>query len=227
MRLGWLLVMTLALGALSFGPCGGSGGPAKPTATSTPSVPQPEDVMGQWVQQNRNVAFVGDCANARPGIDVGKLCMSIAGERGTRRAYNLGPTFSDPTALAILENDPDGWKVLSVTNHDPTQDSAPGINWPLEVGDQVIIIGVGEGDCLSIREQPTQQGKKLACEPDGSKAIVQEGPVQAETLTWWRIAGQDPAGNAFSGWAAGRWLRLPEAIAQALQPPTPAPPPGQ
>ena len=65
MRLGWLLVMTLALGALSFGPCGGSGGPAKPTATSTPSVPQPEDVMGQWVQQNRNVAFVGDCANAR------------------------------------------------------------------------------------------------------------------------------------------------------------------
>ena len=51
--------------------------------------------------------------------------------------------------------------------------------------------------------------------PDGTTAIVQEGPVDAETFTWWRIAG-----DGFNGWAAGTWLRLPEAIAQALQPAT-------
>ena len=217
--------IVLAAVFLTLAACGG--GSSKPKPTETPSVPQPEDVLSQWVQQNRNVGFVGDCSSARPGIDVGKLCMSIAGERGTRRAYNLGPTFSEGTALAILENSPDGWKVLSVANKDPSQGSVPGIDWPLQIGDQVVIIGVGEGDCLRTREQPTQQAKQTSCQPDGSKAIVQEGPVQAETFTWWRVSGQDAAGNGFGGWAAGRWLRLPDAIAQALQPPTPTPAPQQ
>jgi hypothetical protein len=55
--------------------------------------------------------------------------------------------------------------------------------------------------------------------PDGTEGIIQEGPVDAETFTWWRIAG-----DGYSGWAAGRWLRLPEAIADALNPPvTPTP----
>ena len=52
--------------------------------------------------------------------------------------------------------------------------------------------------------------------PDGTKAIVQEGPVEAETFTWWRIAG-----DGFNGWAAGAWLRLQDEIARVLQP-TPA-----
>jgi len=223
MKRRWSACIALAVAGLVIVAC--SGGSSKPKATATPNVPQPEDVLGQWVQQNRNVAFVGDCANARQGIDIGKLCMSLAGERGTRRAYNLGPTFSDPTALAILENSPDGWKVLSVTNRDPSQGSVPGIDWPLQIGDQVLIIGLGEGDCLRTREQPTQQAKPTSCQPDGTKAIIQEGPVQAETYTWWRIAGTDAAGNGFGGWAAGRWLRLPDAIAQALQPATPTPGP--
>ena len=86
----------------------------------------------------------------------------------------------------------------------------PGIAWPLQVGDQVVVIGLGESDCLRIREQPTQQGKQLNCVPDGTKAIVQEGPTEAETFTWWRIAG-----DGFNGWAAGTWLRLPDAVAAA------------
>ena len=45
-------------------------------------------------------------------------------------------------------------------------------------------------------------------------------PVEAETITWWRIAGE-----GFAGWAAGTYMRLPEAIAQALNPPTPTPTP--
>jgi hypothetical protein len=200
--------------------CGG--GSSKPADTPTPSVPGPLDVLGQWVLQNRNVDFVGDCAGAKPGIDVGKLCAIEAGSRGTRRAYYLGPTFSDNTALAILEQSPQDqtWSVLSVTNRDPSAGAIPGIPWPLQVGDQVVIIGLGENDCLSIRGQPTQSAEKSNCMPDGTTAIIQEGPVDAETFTWWRIAG-----DGFNGWAAGTWMRLPEAIAQALTPATPTPAP--
>ncbi|HYM16535.1 MAG TPA: hypothetical protein VEZ14_13345 [Dehalococcoidia bacterium] len=200
--------------------CFGGSGSSTPKATPTPNVPGPIDAIAAWVQQNRNVGFVGLCSNAKQGVDLGKLCVSLVGTRGTRQAYNLGPTFSDPTALALVEQGTAGWTVLSVTNNDPSQPSVPGIAWPLQVGDQVVVIGLGPGDCLRVRDQPTQKGKQLNCVPDGTKAIIQEGPTTAETFTWWKIAG-DLSGTGFNGWAAGTWLRLPDAIAQALNPPTP------
>lgn len=206
--------------ALAASACSGGGGKKAPAATPTASVPSPEDAVADWVRTNRNVDFIGECSTAKPGIDVGKLCVALAGTRGTRRAYYLGPTFSDTTALALVEQKPDGWTVLSVVNRDPSAGAIPGIAWPLQVGDEVIVIGLGDNDCLRVREQPTQQAKQLICIPDGTKAIIQEGPVEAETFTWWRIAGE-----GFSGWAAATWLRLPDAIAQALQPATPAPTP--
>ncbi len=195
--------------------CGG--GSSKPAASPTPKVLGPLDALGDWVRANRNVDFVGECASAKPGVDVGKVCGTQIGSRGTRRAYSLGPTFSDGTGVALLEQKAEGWTVLSVKNRDLSSPAVPGIDWPLQVGDQVVVIGLGDPDCLRVREQPTQQGKQLGCEYDGTKAIVQEGPVEAETFTWWRIAG-----DGFNGWAAGTWLRLPEAIAQALATPVPA-----
>jgi hypothetical protein len=210
-------VPVLLCAAVLFAAACGGGGSSKPAATPTPKIPGPLDALADWVRANRNVDFVGDCSSAKPGVDVGKTCSALLGTRGTRSAYSIGPTFSEGTALAILEQGADGWTVLSVTNRDPSAPAVPGIAWPLQVGDQVIVIGLGDPDCLRIREQPTQQGKQLGCEYDGTKAIVQEGPVEAETFTWWRIAG-----DGFNGWAAGTWLRLPEAIAQALASPTPA-----
>ena len=214
-----LSLIAIATALMLAGCSSGDGGPS---GTATPDVPSAEDALGAWVRNNRNVDFVPTCSEAKEGIDVGKWCAAEIGRRGTLRAYGLGPTFSEPTALAMLEEKaaPEGWVVLSVQNRDPSQGEVPGIPWPLQSGDEVIIIGVGENDCLRIREQATQSSKQLFCMPDGTKAIVQEGPVDAETFTWWRIAG-----DGFSGWAAGRWLRLPEAIAAALQPaatPTPA-----
>lgn len=192
--------------------CGG-GGDDGPDPTATPDVPGPEEALATWVAENRNVAFIPNCAEAVQGQDTGKLCALQIGERGTRRAYSLGPTFSEPTALALLEETPDGWNVLSVTNRDPSAGQIPGIPWPLQEGDAVVAIGLGEGECLRIREQPTQQGAQTICIPDGTRAIVQEGPAEAETFTWWRIAGE-----GFNGWAAGTWLRLEDAIRDALQP---------
>jgi hypothetical protein len=210
-RLASAMFSVLIVAALAGGACSGGGGGSKtPAATPTPQQPGPEDVIGDWVRTNRNVDYVGDCSAAKPGIDVGKSCVLEIGRRGTRRAYSLGPTFSEFTALAMVEQTASGWKVLSVINRDPSVASVPGIAWPLHTGDQVVVIGLGESDCLRVREQPTQQGKQLICVPDGTKAIVQEGPTEAETFTWWRIAG-----DGFNGWAAGAWLRLPDAVAAA------------
>jgi hypothetical protein len=215
-----LLTMLLLLLPALAAACSGGGGKTG-SATATPKVPGPIDVIADWVRTNRNVDFVGECGRAQQGLDIGKLCVTEVGSRGTRKAYHLGPTFSDYTALALVEQKPDGWTILSVANRDPSAGAVPGIAWPLQVGDQVIVIGLGEEDCLRVREQPTQQGKQLSCMPNGTKAIIQEGPTEAETFTWWRIAG-----DGFNGWSAGTWLRLPDAIAAALQPqasPTPAP----
>ena len=201
-----------------------SGGSSKPKASPTPSTPSAVDVIAQWVHDNRNVDFVGDCDNAKQGVDIGKLCVRIAGRRGTLWAYNLGPTFSDPTALAMLQQQKDGtWKVLSVTNRDPSSGDVPGIAWPLEIGDQVVVVGLAQGDCLNVRDTPSTKGKQIACVPQGTKAIIQDGPQQGESYTWWKVSG-DAGTGGFAGWAADKWMRLPEAIAQALQPqatPTP------
>jgi hypothetical protein len=213
-----LPLLTMLAVALLSAACGLGGGSDSPKATATPSRPSAEDAIGKWVAENRSVGFIPNCPDAKPGVDVGKLCATLLGERGKRRAYALGPTFSEATALAFVEDAADGWTVLSVTNRDPSRPQVPGIDWPLEVGDGVVMVGLGEGECLSIREQPTQQAKRVDCKLDGTQAIIQEGPVMAETITWWRIAGE-----GFNGWAAGTWLRLPEAIAQALNPPTPTP----
>jgi len=217
MRVRSLLMAVLPLLLIVTAACGG--GDDTPDATPTPSLPGPEDALSAWVSANRNVAFISNCDDAQRGVDTGKLCARQIGERGTLRAYELGPTFSQSTALAMLENGDQGWVVLSVKNHDPSVPSAGIIDWPLHVGDAVLIIGVGDGECLRIREQPTQQAAQLDCQPDGMRAIIQEGPVDAETFTWWRIAGE-----GFNGWAAGTWLRLEDAVGAALNP-TPAPTP--
>lgn len=204
------LIAAIAL-ALSAAAC--SGGSSEPKATATPTKPGAVDAIAQWVRDNRNVGFLPDCTKAVRGEDTGKLCTTLKGERGTRRAYDLGPTFSNPTALALVEEQADAWVIVSVTNRDPSAGDIPGIPWPLQVGDAVLVVGLDEPDCLRIREQPTQAGAQLNCVPTGTQAIIQEGPIDADTYTWWRVAGE-----GFNGWAAGTWLRLEDAIADALNP---------
>ena len=211
--------MSLGIGIMSLA-CG-LGGDDKPKGTPTPSLPQPEDAIAGWVQQNRSVGYVGDCSKSEAGRDAGKLCSSMIGDRGRRRAYAIGPTFSEPTALAIVDDTAEGWVIHSVVNRDVGKD--PVVDWPLEVGDRVVVIGLGENDCLSVREQPTQQAKRLVCLADGSTAIVQEGPKDAENYQWWRITTSGAQGS-YDGWAAATWLRLEDAVRDALQPketPTP------
>ena len=106
--------IALIVAASALTACRGAGS-STPKDTPTPEVPGPEAVIGDWVRTNRNVDFVGLCQNSKPGIDVGKLCTNELGQRGTRRAYALGPTFSEATALVMVEQAQDGtWKVVHV-----------------------------------------------------------------------------------------------------------------
>ena len=77
---------------------------------------------------------------------------------------------------------------------------------------------VGLDDCLSVRDTPSQTGKRTACIPLGTTAIIQDGPTQAETYTWWKISGTDKAGNDFNGWAVDKYMRLPDALIAVLHP---------
>jgi hypothetical protein len=195
---------------------GGSDADKTPDPTATPEAPGPEDVIAAWVRDNRSVDYVGDCGDAQEGIDVGKICSSLVGTRGRTRAYTLGPTFSEYTSTMLIEEVDGTWTVLTVTNRDPNA-PVPGIEWPLQQGDRVIFIGLGE-ECLSIREQPTILANRTICMADGTEAIILEGPVEADGYTWWRVAG-----DGFNGWAVSIYMRLPEAIEQLFATPTPTP----
>src|SRR5574341_62509 len=102
-RRGGAVAITLLVSLLIAG-CFGGGGDDAPDATATPSLPGPEDAIARWVADNRSVSYIGDCSKSNPGEDAGKLCSQQIGERGRRRAYSIGPTFSEPTALAIVED---------------------------------------------------------------------------------------------------------------------------
>lgn len=212
------ITMAVALSLLAVACGGGDGGDRTPEATPTPELPGAMDVIAQWVAENRNVDFIGDCADAEQGIDVGKLCATRVGTRGTLEAYHIGPTFSEYTTVAIIETrGEDGAEIVRINNRNPNEEAVPGINWPLQVGDRVVVVGLGENDCLNVREQPSTDAASLICIGDGSEAIIQEGPVETDAFTWWRIAGE-----GFDGWSAATWLRLPEAIAALFATPTPS-----
>lgn len=210
-----LLVLVLA----GCNPLSGDDGRGTPDATATPEPPDAEEVIAQWIAENRNVDYVGDCGDAQQGIDVGKLCSTLVATRGRMRAYHVGPTFSEYTVEMLLEETDDaGWTVLRAETRNPNQE-VPGIDWPLQISDLVLFVGLGENDCLSIREQPSTQANRLICMADGTQAFVMEGPVEAEGYTWWRVAGE-----GFDGWAVSDYMRLPEAIQDLFATPVPSEP---
>ena len=89
-----------------------------------------EEVLRQWVAEHLSQSFVPRCAEAaRPG-DVGKLCANLIAERDGRLAYQLGPTFSSPTRLFILEQQGGAWAVLSDETYSGELGSSHG-RWPL------------------------------------------------------------------------------------------------
>ena len=59
----------------------------------------------------------------------------------------------------------------------------------------------GEGDCLRLRAQPSLDGERLTCLPDGSTVLVLEGTVEADGFRWQHVQA-----GALVGWAAAEFL---------------------
>ena len=175
-------------------------GTAAPSPTATVPLPDdaPEETLRAWVNSHLSQGFVSDCDLARRPADVGKLCAGLRADRNGVLAYGLGPTFSEFTRLFLLEPIDRVWTII----HEETIDPAlPGIPWPLAVGASVIV-AVGS-DCLQIRDQPGLQAVPVDCLENGTAVTISAGPADRDGFQWWRLAGH--------GWAAGNWLRYPDA----------------
>lgn len=157
-----------------------------------------------------NVDYIQTDTPINPGNSGGPLftqCGEVAGintfalRDRTTEIQNVGFAIDGALLKRAVRDIEAGVYVARPTPAPVAPPTASTLTKALHVGDPVIVVGLGEPDCLRIREQPTNRGKQLACESDGTKAIVQEGPVEADTFTWWRIAG-----DGFHGWAVSTWL---------------------
>jgi hypothetical protein len=182
--------------------------PATPATGETPSsnatpITSPEEALARYVQR-LNQGFVADCDKAKRPDDVGKQCAHKLGERGDLVAYTLGPTFSNPTRILILKPEAGDWTLVSIENLDQNQPFAPGIPWPLEAGAHVVVAGTAP-DCLKIRAAPGIGSAQLdsQCINDGTTVTVVAGPVAQDNIDWWQLENL--------GWAAGAYLRYPDA----------------
>lgn len=212
----WMaLVGAVALLSAACLTAGGNDDGADENATPTSEAPaeSPEAVIQLYVEKLLNRLWAGDCREAT-GEDRGALCVTKRGQRGRYVAYNLGPTFADPSAIVLLKQNEEGvWEIESVIPRDPNQPDDGSTPWPLEVGEIVVVAGTG--DCLNVREAPRIDAKILFCRPDGWKFVIQEGPVEQDGYTWWRLGGE--------GWAVQDYLRYPEEAPLPQDTPTPAP----
>ena len=197
--LGGTLVLMFALAACSSGDSQDAANTPDATervqqliATAGPA----EEVLRAWVADHLSQGFVSRCEDSqRPG-DVGKQCARLHSERDGRLAYLLGPTFSEPTRLFIVEQQTGIWTII----HEETYSGALAtIPWPLEVGASVIV--TVDSECLQVRDQPGLNAVPVDCLDDGVEVTISAGPAERDDLTWWRLDGL--------GWVAGTWLRYP------------------
>lgn len=189
--------------------CGGGGdggnssaGPTPvPTETPTGSGPA-EQALARHVESTLQKPFVEDCTKADVSKDANKICAILRGERGTQRAYIIGPTFSEPSQWVIMEERAGQWVVAQTTGLTADTAAVPGVPWPLRIGVEVVVVGANP--CVNVREGPTLNQKAVDCIRDGTKIRLTAGPVAADSINWWQVEGR-------SGWVSGDYLRFPDA----------------
>src|SRR5205814_1297935 len=100
-----------------------------PTAL-IPATTTAEAAVAQFVQAT-GASYAGDCAATRSPDDLGKVCSRFVAERGNRRAYLLGRTFSEFSAWAFVQQGAEGWTVVSTAPLDLT-DTSDAVPWTPE-----------------------------------------------------------------------------------------------
>ncbi len=57
--------------------------------------------------------YAGDCAGTTLEDDVDKYCSTVCSDRGDRKVYAVGPTFSEYTTWLLVQRREGGWFVVA------------------------------------------------------------------------------------------------------------------
>lgn len=186
---------------------------ATPTAvppTPTPAPPTPTPVPGQpQIGQKARVV-------ARTGVNIRQAPSTAAPRVGRYGAGVLVAVLEGPVEANGFrwwrvddEQGLSGW-VADGDASDRWLDAQIGaprpVNRPVRLGDTVIVT-VPAGIVLAIRFEPTTSSLVSRRVVAGTALTISEGPVAADGLRWWRVAGD----GGVAGWAAEadadeRWL---------------------
>lgn len=102
--------------------------------------------------------------------------------------------FGDPTATAPPEP-------TTVATAVPTVNVPPagviGINGYIQVT---------SAQGLVVRAEPSTSGQRVTVMPNGSKAKIVEGPVEANGYKWWKVAEFNAQNPALTGWSVENFM---------------------
>jgi hypothetical protein len=91
--------------------------------------------------------------------------------------------------------------------------SAPRQQAGLGVGVPVVVSGTG--DCLRLRAAPMTSGALVDCLPDGTQAVITDGPQVSDGYTWYKLGDR--------GWSVADYLVAQGPGSTLATPPAPAP----
>jgi hypothetical protein len=214
-----LAVAIIAVAVLTGGGGGKSSGPKVSTSNATPAgtpvdtapstsggtapATAPDIALANYVQTTFGKAFVMDCTKADPAKDAGKICATAKGDRGTQKAFQIGPVGAPPNGWLIVDNNGGpNWNVVLNQPITPDNSTVPGVPWPLKVGVDLVV--VGSGSCVNVRVGPSLGQSAVDCIKDGTKIQLAAGPTVGDNITWWQVTGR-------TGWVAADYLRYPDA----------------
>lgn len=163
-----------------------------PPTTPTPAVSSQsaDDAVAAFVQESLGGVYIGECPPAAPsGQQIEGIC-SIELYRSTELAtFNIGPFGSEALGEAVVLPDADG--VWSLTFFE-----FPALDAQIVLGGSAMVFQAE--DCLNFRAAPSAVAEVISCQIDGTRSRVQDGPQEADGITWWLLED--------FGWASASFL---------------------
>ena len=84
---------------------------APSSTTAATGATTPDDAVREWMAKQGH-AFAGACATTRPGTHVGEKCSTLYADRGQRKIYKVGMTFSEYDTWLLVEQSGVSWQVV-------------------------------------------------------------------------------------------------------------------
>ncbi len=135
-----------------------------------------------------------DPAKVLPGEECRRqgrgFCIVKVGEGKNVVYYLAGPYQTDGSPYLFVGRQQDGsWKAVYFDNVSRALGS-PGPNTRVKV--------IGAGDCLNVRDSASLSGKQLDCLKDGTRLLIDGGPVYQDGYVWFHLTGR--------GWSVVNYL---------------------